>query len=253
MSDVDLAVRRWAAWAPGLPDRASWYAWAKGRRDIAGPVDADVSFVKPLLRRRLSPLNRMAFHVAAACLPEEETPLCVFCSRFGEYARAFEILTAMETGEAVSPNTFSLSVHNTISSLFSIARGDRRHSTAIAAGAATLEAGFLEARALLSDTPEGSVLLVYYDEPLPSFYADKVDAIQLSAAIALLLTLPHRAVEGDLRLKLSWAPPRGQNRDLSTPTHPALRLAKILTGAEAAESLDDGRLTWTWSRHNVAA
>jgi hypothetical protein len=253
LSNIGLAVARWAAWAPGLPDRESWQAWATGRRDIAGPVDPDVSFVKPLLRRRLSPLNRMAFHVAAACLPEDETPLCVFCSRFGEYARAFEILTAMETGEAVSPNAFSLSVHNTVSSLFSISRSDRQHSTAIAAGGATLEAGFLEARALLADAPTGSVLLVYYDEPLPSFYAEKVDAIQVSAAVALLLKLPERAAAGDLRLQLSWAPSPVQRHSPSAASHPALRLAKLLTGAEAVGRIDDGRLAWTWSRHDAAA
>src|SRR3546814_19479787 len=77
-------------------------------------------------------------------MPEGETPFCIFCSRYGEYARAFEILNSMAEGEPVSPNAFSLSVHNTVSSLFSIARGDRTHSTAMAAGASTLEGGFLE-------------------------------------------------------------------------------------------------------------
>src|SRR3546814_2251732 len=96
-----LAVSCWAAYAPGLPDRASWHEWAAGKKSIAGPADPDVSFVKPLLRRRLSPLNRMAFYVASSCMPEGETPFCIFCSRYGEYARAFEILNSMAEGEQI--------------------------------------------------------------------------------------------------------------------------------------------------------
>src|SRR3546814_20596720 len=84
-------------------------------------------------------------------MPEGETPFCIFCSRYGEYARAFEILNSMAEGEPVSTNAFSLSVHNTVSSLFSIARGDSTHSTALAAGPATLEEGFLEASGLRSE------------------------------------------------------------------------------------------------------
>ena len=250
---AELAVACWAAWAPGLPDRTSWHAWAEGRTDISGPVEPDVSFVKPLLRRRLSPLDRMAFHVASACLTGESAPFCVFCSRYGEYARAFEILHALEAGDAVSPNAFSLSVHNTVSSLFSIARGDRTHSTAIAAGGATLEAGFLEARGLLAEAPEGSALLVYYDEPLPSLYADKADPIEVSAALALLLRLPERAAAGDIMLGLSWQSSEREQSNPAAAVHPALRLSKLLMGVETRDDIDDGRLAWTWSRHAAAA
>src|SRR3546814_2251974 len=70
-----LAVSCWAAYAPGLPDRASWHEWAAGKKSIAGPADPDVSFVKPLLRRRLSPLNRMAFYVASSRSEEHTSEL----------------------------------------------------------------------------------------------------------------------------------------------------------------------------------
>lgn len=249
---TELAVSCWSAWAPGLPDRASWDAWASGEREISGAVDPDVSFVRPLLRRRLSPLNRMAFHVATACLSGDQSPFCVFCSRYGEYARAFEILNSMAEGEPVSPNAFSLSVHNTVSSLFSISRQDRTHSTAIAAGEATLEAGFLEACGLLAEAPEASALLVYYDEPLPAFYADQadaVDAIEVSAALALLLRRPQPSSPQETTLRLNWRARREAEARGSTPVNPALRLARLLTEAETESEFSDGRLTWTWSRH----
>lgn len=248
VSSAELAVSRWAAWAPGLTDQESWVAWAKGSRQISGPVNPDVSFVKPLLRRRLSPLNRMAFNVAWRCLPEGQAPFCIFCSRYGEFARAFDILRAMSEGEPVSPNTFSLSVHNTVSSQFSIARGDRTHSTAVAAGASTLEAGFIEASGLLAESPEASALLVYFDEPLPDLYAGQAEAVRVSAALAILLQRPQRA-EDDPVLRLTWQASDNQAAASDRPLNPALRLVRLLTEVETQGEIDDGRLLWTWSWH----
>ena len=86
-SPVSLNVARWAAWAPGITDRAGWLAWARGDTPISGPVDPDVKFVAPMMRRRLSGLSRMAFRVAADCVDgTDENPGFVFCSRYGEYA-----------------------------------------------------------------------------------------------------------------------------------------------------------------------
>ena len=251
-NSVDLAVNRWSAWAPGLNDSESWQEWLEGARDIGGPVDPDVSFVKPLLRRRLSPLNRMAFHVASKCLPDEETPICIFCSRYGEYGRAFEILSDLSRGEPISPNSFSLSVHNTTSSLSSIARNDRSHSTSIAAGAATLEAGFLEARSLLSEAPAAAALLVYYDEPLPALYEERVYAIRESAALAILLRLSQRDEPDNRVLRLAWQSSDAKGTVEKESTHPALRLASLLSNTCSMASLNDGRLLWTWSRHVTA-
>jgi hypothetical protein len=158
-------------------------------------------------------------------------------------------MNSLASGEPVSPNAFSLSVHNTVSSLFSIARGDRTHSTAIAAGGSTVEAGFLEARGLLAEAPDASALLVYYDEPLPSFYVGKADAIQVSAALALLLRLPQHSEANETVLRLSWRASEKNGKGTTTAVNPTLRLAKLLTEVECKDELDDGRLSWTWSRH----
>jgi hypothetical protein len=182
-------------------------------------------------------------------LPEGPPPVCIFCSRYGEYARAFEILNSLAAEEPVSPNSFSLSVHNTASSLFSIMRKDRTHSTSIAAGEATLEAGFIEAQSLLTETPGARALLVYYDEPLPSFYESHTGAGGVSAALGLLLRLPGQDVPEAPALQLSWAPSEAKDGREGTPIHPVLRLAKLLTGTRFSDCMDDGRLRWTWSRH----
>lgn len=244
-SRVRLAVSRWSAWGPGCNDHAG----SNGIEEKSGWLEPDVSFVQPLQRRRLSPLNRMAFHVAWKCLSEEEKPFCIFCSRYGEYLRAFEILSDLSRGQAISPNSFSLSVHNTTSSLFSIARNDRSHSTSIAAGAASLEVGFLEARSLLSEAPAAAVLLVYFDEPLPSLYKERVHAIRESAALAMLLRLPKRDESDNTVLQLGWKALESKGTVERKSTHPALRLTQLLSKACPMASLNDGRLLWTWSCH----
>ncbi len=154
----------------------------------------------------------------------------------------------MSEGEPVSPNTFSLSVHNTVSSLFSIARGDQTHSTALAGGASTLEAGFLEASGLLAESPEASALLVYFDEPLPTFYARETDAVRVSAALAILLQRPQLCKQ-DPVLRLTWQASGSRPAAADQPPNPALRLVKLLTEVETRDELDDGRLLWTWSWH----
>jgi hypothetical protein len=158
-------------------------------------------------------------------------------------------MNSLASGEPVSPNAFSLSVHNTVSSLFSIARGDQTHSTAIAAGGSTLEAGFLAARGLLAETPDASALLIYYDEPLPSFYVGKADAIQVSSALALLLRLPRHSKANETVLRLSWSASEKTGSGPATTVNPTLRLTKLLAEVECRDELDDGRLSWTWSRH----
>lgn len=252
---IDLIVSRWSAWSPGLGDRSSWQAWAHGQGRKSEPANPDVRFVEPLLRRRLSPLSRMVFRVAEDCLDgleREEPPLSVFCSRFGEFSRAFEMLSELATEQAPSPLAFSLSVHNTASSLFSIMRQDRAHSTALAAGEATLEAGFLAAWCLLREGEADEVLLLYGDRPLPDLYAPPETSISEPLALGFLLRLSQLG-EAAQRLALTWRP---NGSAIVAPVSPAGSslgvLGLLLKGGEPIV-LDSGRLTWTWSCDAPAA
>ena len=246
-SAVELEIVRWAAWAPGLEDRDGWRAWAEGDLAIGGPVAPDVRFVDRLLRRRLGPLSRMAFRVATDCLDgAEERPLSVFCSRYGEFSRAFEILGDLARDEPVSPMSFSLSVHNTASSQFSILREDRSHSTALAAGEASLEAGFLECWTLLADDAAPSALLVYGDQVLPEAYAGQATTVAENIAAALWLRQP-RDGGGGARLALSWSPSRRGTAAADGGDGSVLGLLRLLLKGGAPIELDAGRLIWTWS------
>lgn len=111
-----------------------------------GPDDVpDVSFVPPLQRRRLSPLQRMFFALARAMGEEGGRLPFVFASRDGEDTLTRRIVADYRADGSVSPNRFSSSVHNAAPGLWSVFSGNRAPYTAIAAGDDTVECAILEA------------------------------------------------------------------------------------------------------------
>lgn len=246
-SSISLSVRNWSAWAPGLADKDAWRNWAHGKAQITGGVDPDVKFVAPMMRRRLSGLSRMAFRAAADCVEGSDTsPVFVFCSRYGEFGRSFGILEGLSDGEPVSAAAFSMSVHNTSTSLYAIETKDQSASTAIAGGEATLEAGFIEAWSLLVNDAAKSVLLIYHDEKLPDLYEDQTTTVESSAAIAMLLCLPEGDNHG-IDLSLDWAG-RDEGQFVEDPAvDPALQVLKLIIEGRGTFVLESDRLVWKWS------
>src|ERR1043166_10061890 len=104
-------------------------AWRAGEDEAAPPL----GFIEPQLRRRLSLLDRIALHVAHACVKQGEAVRVVFASRHGELARSAELLAQLAAGAIASPMAFSLSVLNAAPGLYGIARKDRSASTALSA------------------------------------------------------------------------------------------------------------------------
>lgn len=104
----------------------------------------DVSFVPPLQRRRLSPLQRIFFHLAN--LPGTPTPRnIVFASRDGEDTLTRRIVSDFKTDGSVSPQRFSTSVYNAAPGLWSVFTKNNAPYTAIAAGRYTISRGVFEA------------------------------------------------------------------------------------------------------------
>jgi len=165
---------------------ARWSAWP---HDGAGAAP-ELKFVEPMLRRRLGPLGRMLLQVAHECAGDpggmRHALRVVLASQHGELSYAVSMLRALAAGEPVSPATFSLSVHNAPAGLFSIVRGDRSPSTAVAAGEETLAQGLVEAAAELDESDE-PVLFLYGDAPLPGEYRGFAERPDPQRALALLL------------------------------------------------------------------
>lgn len=245
---LTVTVENWSAWAPGLTSKNEWQEWADGRRSIEGPSKPDVSFVEPMMRRKLSLQTRMAFCVAADCLRDQTRPTAhIFCSRYGEYGRTFQMLNALADELQVSALAFSMSVHNTSSSLFSIESQDTATSSAIAAGAASLQSAFVDAWSLLQTKEATSVLVVFHDEPLPDLYSSFTEAGDHPMALALLLTLPETS-NLTSSVTLQWA--RSDSNIEAQPSSmvSAFEFILMLLNKQTSVTFDAGRLVWIWNR-----
>lgn len=250
---IELAVQRWAAWAPNLTSKSHWQEWATGNRSIGGDESPDVRFVPPLMRRRLSSVSRMAFRVAVDCLnSEEHAESYIFCSRYGEFKRAYGILGGLASNEPVSAAAFSTSVHNTAASLFSIYCNDTSPSSSLASVTATLETSFFEAWSQLSLAEVSSVLLVYCDEPLPEIYKDRCEILENSIALAFLLRLPT-AEQDETRLSLQWRDKCNVTVKPENGFESTKHILKLMLTGKGPLIVDADRLVWEWRCENASS
>jgi hypothetical protein len=150
----------------------------------------DCSFLPPMQRRRLSRMARIALHVAwPLCGDDEQLPM-VFASRHGETTRTYAILGDVVDYQPLSPTQFGLSVHNAIAGLWSILRGQRGESAAIAGEADTFEHAMLEAATLI-DQGAPAVIVVIAEERPPEAYAGWIDDVPFSYAVAFRMGAPR--------------------------------------------------------------
>jgi hypothetical protein len=219
---------------------ARWSFWS-----AASPAAPDISFVEPMVRRRLSSLSRMALKVAHDCVDGQDAVRMVFASRHGELRRTTDILHAITAAEPVSPNAFSLSVLNAMSGMFGIARGDRSAASAISAGAETLGYALLEAHAQYAEAPSAPVLVVYADEPADPLYGPVPDEVD-GGALALLLDAGRAQCELGCTVADDGA--------ATAPRFPtqAAALAHCL-GSRADSSWRSEGAAWHWRWHGGTA
>lgn len=248
-NSIELNIQRWSGWAPGLSTRSAWNHWADNQKAIENDGEPDVSFVKPILRRKLSRMARMAFFVASECLVDEDiSHEYVFCSRFGDYGRTYRILDDIINNEPASALAFSMSVHNASSSMFSIEQADIANSTSLAAGHTTLETAFVEAWSRLQTKEVQSVLIVYHDEPLPDLYDDQDTMVPYPIAAAFLVTLPDDEGGDNARIRLKWSSDAEIQKQTENISMPVLRVLKLLLSGGASQYTHAERLSWEWSR-----
>lgn len=179
-----FSVRNWAAWAPGLECRQDWLDWCHKPYLPAGETAPAAAHLPPLLKRRTLRLGRMALEALAAVARDlpAATPV-VFASRHGETLRSLGLIRELLAEGSVSPQSFSLSVHNATVGIHTIALGSHANVTALAGGQATGDALLTEAMGLLFIEAE-SVLVVACDETLPDSYLPYTDEPQAPFAWA---------------------------------------------------------------------
>jgi hypothetical protein len=167
---ITFTILGWNAWFP-TPDN----------------TQPDVSVIPAMLRRRLSPVARMAMSVI---MPLAETygamPL-VYVSRHGDLHRTVQLLEDLANSEPLSPTAFSLSVHNATAGLFSIQQGLTKNITAISCGDEELVPALLEALGQCN-VHEPKVMCVFCDEPPPEIYRDQVSQPETPFALAIIVS-----------------------------------------------------------------
>jgi hypothetical protein len=240
---MGFSVQRWAAWAPGLVTPASWETWLATPHPLPAEGTPALAAMPAMMRRRVDRLGRIALQAAYDAHVDAPDAPVIFASRYGDLGRSVELLTQLARSEPLSPTSFSLSVHNAIGALYSIARGDTSAYGAIAAGEETVEAAFTEACGLLSDgVPR--VMVVVYDEPVPTPWEHFSRDVAFPHAWACLLSASTSA--DAIHLDCADAPATSpEAADLPADLR-ALRF--LVSGASRWEHAAGGR-RWRWSRH----
>jgi hypothetical protein len=150
-----MNLQRWAAWTPGHETPAQWRAWAaqaSAAREARDDFPANAEFapppareIPPLLRRRARLMGRALLQVFSRPECPYEGQSIVICSRFGEFPRSLAMLRELACEGQVSPQQFSMAVHNANGGLFMMAQKARAPLTALSAGEETALAGLQEA------------------------------------------------------------------------------------------------------------
>lgn len=213
--------------------------WATWGEEGCSP-QPQIGFIEPLVRRRLSFLDRIALHVANTCVAEGEAVHLVFASRHGELARSAELLAQLAKNELPSPMSFSLSVLNAAAGLYGIARKDRSPATAVSSGEATFPLALVEGAAQAQTNPDAAVVVAFADEPPPEVYQSLVDSPRNAHAIAVRL----EAKNPQKRVELSWDEGEGDD----APEEAVWRFARSLEQGKAGGWSANGQ-RWTWNVH----
>lgn len=242
---MDVYVVQAHAWAPGLDTPDAWQQWAGQAGAISGDDKPAASMVPAMTRRRLSRWGRQALEVATAVtVADPQTTPVIFSSRHGDCERNYKLLESLAVGEPLSPNAFSLSVHNSALGIYTILTGCHAPSLALAGGPETFAVAWTEALAwLAADT--GQVLLVHTDEPLCDFYRHDADEQEMSAGLALLLSA--KALPGAVRVSLKCS--AGNEFDEGLQRSLIWQFLAWWFGSSELLRVSSGRYLWQWQRY----
>lgn len=106
--------------------------------------DIDLSAIPMMMRRKLSPVGKIAMSTLLKCYENEDVKL-VYASRYGELERVVKLIKQEHEENEISPTGFSFSVHNSTIGLFSLMKTIYNSYNSIAAGENSFSSGLLDA------------------------------------------------------------------------------------------------------------
>lgn len=110
---------------------------------ITSENEIDISFLPPLIRRRLSLLDK-AVLTTMNHVYDDDVEEIVFSSQWGESARLDKLIEQYQTTNEVSPSQFSASVHNFPVSFFTMYKKLNIPYHALSAGKDSFQMGFIK-------------------------------------------------------------------------------------------------------------
>ena len=144
------------------------------------------SVLPRLLRRRLDVTGRAACDAIAVLDDGKDQPL-IHASRHGGVNSSLEMLQALQDGDPVSPSSFSMSVHNAVLGVYSIARQHRGPTLALAACGNEFDALINEARGYLA-AGQDAVIVLFSEADIPQSIKAHTESPASPCLVALKLT-----------------------------------------------------------------
>lgn len=168
-----------------------WLAWtADPAFAIRSGHALDERMAEPvlprLLRRRLNATGRAACEAVALLDEGNDQPL-IHASRHGDVSSSLEMLQELDSGEPVSPASFSMSVHNAVLGVYSIARQHHGPTLALGASGHEFEALISEAAGYLA-SGYNSVVAVFSEGDIPLSYQPYTESPACPCVVALKLS-----------------------------------------------------------------
>lgn len=143
----------------------------------------DISFVPPMVRRRMTNIEKIAVGVAGKIAPSTPNYTIVFASKFGEWEQTVQLIKQFFYDNEMSPAGFSNSVHNAAAGVFSILTHNKNGYTSIAAGDDTLEMAVLNGLIQYRD-----VMVIFAGEHNPEIYNEILNTQHNAFGLAMMIT-----------------------------------------------------------------
>ncbi|ENM5758484.1 beta-ketoacyl synthase chain length factor [Vibrio mimicus] len=235
---ITINIENWYASSAGVQDKHVWQEWAFNGY-YPEYTSSAFNNIPPMMRRRMSELSKHAVQCAIELLNQSTVDYLVFSSRHGELHRSVALVNNILRGEEASPMAFSQSVHNTAAGLTTIATNKPIPLTSIAAGENTFHSALLEVFCFLQLHPKAKVLLIDFDEPLPTDYSEFEKQSYRAYALGLILT--HGATYSIQPATLNINPNQTLPQTLQF-------LKSFLSSAANQWQISTSRHAWVWHK-----